>query len=78
MAISERDGDGVFRTIDDSIADSGTSLTYTLRGLNTFTFYAVKLTAQSSNQTEDPDLCKIVVSTAEGGELLRVWDECDN
>lgn len=68
IALNNRDEDQMFRTVEDSIMDTSTSLTYTFTQLSSFTTYQVKLTATSSLASVEPDVCTILARTNEGGK----------
>ena len=68
IALSNRDGDSTFRTVEDSITDTSPSLIYTFTQLSTFTSYIVKLTATTSTAGVDLDVCTVLGRTSEGGK----------
>ena len=56
---------GLVTTVDSGITDSGSTVTYTLTGLEPFVTYTVIVTAMGTN-IQDPNICQIAAKTSEG------------
>lgn len=68
IALSTEDGDSTFQTVEESIMDNSINLTHTFRDLPPFTSFRVRLTAASSDESVEPNVCTITARTEEEGK----------